>query len=225
MTIDQHISAIRGLLNNYTERETPLSREFIYHHLRVVAAMLIKQKYDRTKIRNPFNNLYYCIPLEVGKVYDCPCINVGCDVMRSVDLLPAPIMGRSAPMIRLATLDHHDIGYIEPSIADSLGTDPVRKGKLHYSIVGGRLIIWNSNPRTKTPKAVLIGGYYEDPTQWVDITACDNNGDPAGNCYNISQDDFPIDADLVSNMYDIVVRRLVQPLTIPEDAANQSLPV
>lgn len=224
MTIGQHIGAIRGVIRQYSETEAPFSDEFIYTHFSAVAAMLTKQKYDRNKVINAFNWRYYCIGLEVGSIHGCGCIPAGCAVLKSKVRIPNPIMGRSAPFLRIMSVDHKDIGYIVPSIAGTISLDPIRKHEVHYSIVNGYLILFGANVTSIIPRAVLIGGFFEDPTAWATINACSpsTGDDTESTCFSVQNDDFPLDADLVHNAYSLTIRQMGLTLTIPEDRQNEA---
>ncbi len=223
MKIGEHIAAIRGMLNQHKETEAPMSDQFIYHHFAVVCAMLTKQKYDRSKIFNPFNLRYYCVSLSAGLVHDCGCIAAGCNVLKTNIIVPAPIMGRTSPYIRVMTVDHVDIPYIHPSIAGSVDLDPIRRNRIHYSIVGSRIVLFGANVVALIPRAILVGGFFEDPTTWATIQACSPSGDDLETtCYSLDTDEFPVDADLISNAYQIVLQRLGVTITIPTDRDNDS---
>lgn len=221
MTIEKHIDALLGLINRHGEGEAPFSREFVYHHFTVSAATLMRRKYDRSKSISDFNMAYYCVGMEMGTVHDCNCVDVGCDVMRSKVAIPRPVMGKDRPFIRVMTLDHRDIPHVHASVANAVNLDRTRKGKLHYSIVNNHIILWNSKPGI--PKAILVSGLFEDPSEWAGIELCDEQGDGTGeSCYNIAIDDYPVDQDLVDGAYALVLNRLRIPLSIPEDRINEN---
>ena len=224
MTIGQHIAAIRGIINQHGETETPFSDEFIYHHFSVVAAKLTKQKYDRNRVFNAFNWKYYCVALERGNVHGCGCIGAGCEVLISKFKIPNPIMGRSMPFLRVMTVDHRDMAYINPSASGAISLDPIRRNKIHWSIVNGFLVLFGANVSALIPRAILIGGFFEDPTAWSDINACSPEGEELeSTCYTIKDDDFPIDADLVFDAYQLTIRQTGIPLTIEQDRTNDGI--
>lgn len=222
MKIGEHIAAIRGMLNQYKETEAPMSDQFIYHHFAVVCAMLTKQKYDRNKIFNPFNLRYYCVSMEAGLVHDCGCIGAGCNVLKTRIVVPTPIMGRTRPYMRVMTVDHVDIPFIHSSIAGSIALDPIRKNLIHYTIIGSHVVLFGANVQSLIPRAILVGGFFEDPTAWATIQACSPTGtELETTCYSVDNDEYPVDADLVSNAYQIVMQRLGVTITIPTDRENE----
>lgn len=217
MTIDKHVAAIRGLLVEHNER-TKLGDEEIYHHFANAVATLTKRKFDREKNFNEFKIEYYCIATERGKVHECNCVDVGCDVLKSKVRIPSPINHKSSPFVKVRTLDHQDIAYVDSNVANAINTDPIRKGKLHYSIIGRKIILWNTNGIV--PKAILVGGIFEDPLEWEGISLCDENGDDIGKCFDALTQDFPVDQDLVYDAYRMTIALMGIVLRKPEDRIN-----
>lgn len=219
MTIDKHIAAIRGMLDEYNERGAPFTDQQIYHHFSVTAAEVQRQKIDRDKSYNVFTINYYCVGLEPGTVHDCNCIDVGCDVMRSRHMIPDPVHNKTTPLLRVRTLDHKDIPFIDASAANSINLDPVRRNKLHYSVVNSKIVLWNT--RNGIPKAVLVGGLFIDPLEWANIQLCDDNGnDLEETCFNAKTQDFPVDGDLLRRIYTLTVQALIPAANKKEDRIN-----
>jgi len=219
MTIDKHIAAIRGMLREHNERDALFTDEALYHHFSVAVAELHKQKIDREKNYDPFSIQYFCIGTVPGKVHDCNCVDVGCDVLRSIYQIPKPISNRSSPFIRVRTLEHQDIPFVDPSAANAINTDPVRKGKLHYSIINRTVILWNT--KGKVPKAILVGGLFEDPLEWAGLQLCDPNGNVTeASCFDAKSQDFPVDQDLVRRAYRLTIEAMGIALRKPDDRIN-----
>ena len=219
MTVDKHIAAIRGMLDEYNERGAPFTDEQIYHHFSVTAAELHRQKIDRDKSYNAFTINYYCVGLESGVVHDCDCVAVGCTVMRTKNIIPDPVHNKSTPLLRVRTLDHKDIPFVDPSVVNSINLDPVRKNKIHYSVINSRIVLWNT--KNGIPKAILVGGVFIDPLEWANIQLCDEDGNETGEtCFNALTQDFPVDGDLLRRIYLLTVQALVPAARKPEDRIN-----
>jgi len=216
MTIEKHISAIRALLRKYDETDDPFSDEQLYHYFNTAAVRLVTQKLEREK---KYNFTFFCIPMEKGYVHECACLNVGCEVMRSVQALPEPITTRAGMLFKVMDLDFGEIPYIEPQRADSINLDPVREGKVHYSWINGHIVLWNTDGRR--PLAIQVGAVVADPTQWANIDACDRNGNEAGSCYNVATDDYPITGDLVYEAYRHAIQLMGITLQLEEDRINE----
>lgn len=222
MTIEKHIAALRALISKHEEDESPYSDEALYHLFTVAAATLMRRKYDKYKAYNDFNMRYFCVGMEKAMVHECNCVSVGCNVMRSKNTIPTPIMGRDKPYLRIMTLDHQDIPHVHASAANALNLDRMREGKLHYSIVNGKVVLWNSRPSRGIPAAILVAGFFEDPSEWSGIQLCDSDGNDTGEvCFDIYSDSYPVDQDLVDAAYSMVLDKLRIPLSKGEDRINE----
>jgi hypothetical protein len=224
MTIGQHVAVLRGLIRQHTDSEVPFTDEFLYTLFRTSANYLIRQKFDKYNKMPQWNVEYYCIGMEPDYVHDCDCIGAGCLVMKTKFKIPKPMQGKFRDYVRVMTLDHRDIGYVHPSSASVVNFDPVRKGALHFSFVNKHIVLWNSDVERQRPKAILIGGYFEDPSEWAGIDICDNDGNPTGvACFDIQTSDYPVDTDLVDGAYNMVLDKLRLPLAIPADNLNDTV--
>lgn len=111
---------------------------------------------------------------------------------------------------------------VHPSYVSAAKWDVVYKGKPMYSIVDKRIIIWNGNTTRIVPKAILVSGYFEDPTEWAGLEICDSNGNGNGvACTDALDAEFPIDDDLVDAAYTMVLDKLRLTLSVPADRINQ----
>jgi hypothetical protein len=223
MTIGQHVAALRGLIRQFSESEVPFSDEFLYHLFRAAANSLTRQKLDKNNKMASWVTDFYCIPTEVGKVHGCGCIKAGCDVVKSKDPIPKPMRGRYRDYIKVSTIDGESVGYVDALSWKSIQYDLMRKDKLHYSFVNKHIILWNADIKNMRPKAIVVSGYWEDPSEWSSITSCDGNGTSTNqSCFNVYESDYPIDSDLVDSAYSMVLDKLRVPLSIPEDKRNQT---
>lgn len=221
MTAAQHISAIRNLMNQHSERESPFTDEFLYHIFNTAALRLIRQKLDRNFKTSDWNTKIYCIALEAGTIHNCECLP-SCTVLKSVYPIPKPLTSRNRDLLKVHTLDHRDIAYMNPSTAYTYQYDEVRQNRLSYSIIDGHVVLWNADTTNVVPRAILVSGYFEDVSQWSGVQACDENGVPTGTaCFDIFTEDYPLDNDLVDPAYRLTMELLRMPITIPDDRINE----
>lgn len=221
MTIAEHVAAIRAMINQFAEDEAPYSDELLYHLFKAAANTLVIRKREKNNTIPVWDMRYYCVGTEKGTAHDCDCIGAGCDVLKTIYEIPKPVQGKYRPYIKIMTLDHQEIPYVDISAVKALSFDPMRKGKIHYSFLNKRVVLWGTD--LKRPKAILIGGYFEDVTDWATKSICDNNGNPTSqNCYSIYEDDFPIDMDLIDSAYQMVAAKLSMTLQIPSDRINET---
>lgn len=221
MTIGQHIAALRGLIKQHKETETPFTDEWLYSLFNSAALRLVRQKYDRNFKVSEWNTKLFCIALEASTIHNCDCLP-SCTVLKSKYPIPRPVTSRSRDLMQVHTLDHRDIAHTTPSTAYTAQYDEVRKNKLSYSIIDDYIVLWNADTTNVVPKAILVSGYFEDISDWTGIEACDENGNGTGSaCYDIFTEDYPLDNDLVDPAYRLVLELLNIPLTIPDDRVNE----
>ena len=221
MTIAQHISAIRNLTRQFGETEVPFTDEYLYHLFNASALRLVKQKFDKSYKTSDWNTKVFCISLEASTIHNCECLP-SCTVLKSVNAIPRPLTSRSRDLLKVHTLDHRDIAYLDASTAYIYLLDEVRANKLSYSIIDDHVVLWNADTINIVPRAILVSGYFEDISAWSGITACDTNGDTTDSvCFDIFTEDYPLDNDLVDPAYRLVLELLRIPITLPDDRTNQ----
>ena len=218
-TINTHISAIRALINKYGETDTPYTDEFLYHIFSTASARLMRQRYGNNRKTNSWDVSYYCIALEKAQLADC--INLPqCSVLRTKCKIPKPISGKYTDLIKVYTIDHREISFVVPESAYALKFDDILKDNLAWSLINQHIVIWNGDIDKVIPKAVLIGGYFEDPTEWAAIPCADETGLDKDYCYNILQSAYPIDSDLVNAAYLIALETMGLAIKTPNDRRN-----
>ena len=219
MELGKHIAAIRGELNAYSETETPFTDEFIYVHLLANAAYYTRQKYDKTNKINYQNFRFYRLATQKAPIIDCDGCLPDCEYLRTVYPIPEMLLSRNGIMLTVRTIDFKEIPQVEMSYADAIKYDLTRKGKLHYSLVNNYIVLHNSDGRR--PKAILVAGYAADPTKWLDVAECDNDGgNPQPVCVSVYDIDLPIDKDLQKVVYEETIRTLRAGM-VPGDRINE----
>lgn len=221
MTIAQHVAALRGLINQFSDDETPYTDEFLYHLFRSAANLLVLRKREKSNTLPIWDMRYFCVGTESGVAHDCNCVGAGCNVLKTIYEIPKPIQGKYRPYLKVTTLDNNEIPYIDLNSVEAYQYDQIRKNKIHYSLLNKRVVLWGTD--LKRPKAILIGGYFEDISEWAGKQLCDADGNStSASCYNIYNDDYPLDIDLVDTAYQLVLERLRLPLQIPSDRINET---
>lgn len=221
MTIAEHVAALRALVNQYSEDEAPYSDEFLYHLFKSAANLLVLRKREKSNTLPIWDMRYFCVGTESGTAHDCGCTGAGCNVLKTVYEIPKPLQGRYRPYLKVSTLDHQEIPYIDPNAVSSYQYDQMRKNKIHYSFLNKHIVLWGTD--LKRPKAILVGGYFEDISEWAGKQVCDADGNTtSASCYSIYDDEYPLDVDLVDTAYQLVLEKLRLPLQIPSDRINET---
>jgi len=218
-TVNTHISALRALINKYGDTDTPYTDDFLYHIFGTAATRLMRQRYGNSRKTNSWDVAYYCVELEKAQIADC--VNLPqCAVLRTKCKIPKPLSGKYTDLIKVYTVDHREISFVVPEAAYSLKFDDVMKDKLAWSLINQYIVIWNGDLDKVIPRAVLVGGYFEDHTEWADIPCVDNAGQYTNYCYDILQSSYPIDSDLVNAAYLISLETLSISIRTPNDRRN-----
>lgn len=221
MKISEITAGLRGLINQYSETDTPYTDAFLYHIFSTASIRLIKQKEERNQKLSDWTLKYYPLALEVAKSHDFGCYP-SCDILKTIFKIPKPITARNRDIFKVYTFDHKQIAYVHPSYAPLLQYDEIKKNKLHYSIIDEYVVIWNANVDKVIPRAILVAGRFEDPTQWSEIPYCDKDGNSTEDtCYDIYSEDFPMEGDLIEAAYKICLQMLGITLQIPDDRVNE----
>lgn len=225
MTIASHIAILRALIKQYSD-DSSYEDEFLYRLLNNANAAWLKKKLENNEKISDWNWLTYCIELEAGLSHDCDCIPVGCKVLKSVYKIPKPLMAKNRLMIKVTTLDGRDIPYTTPEAVKASKYDEVRRKQLAFSIVNGKIVIWNGNPELLVPRAIMVKTLSVDPSEWATVNACDpitGNATDA-DCFNIYTSEYPMDEDYGSLAYDTVIKQLGFSIQIPENRTNNANP-
>jgi len=208
-------------MNRFSETETPFSDEALYHYFNAAALRLVKQKMERNFKTSDWNTKLFCISLVADTIHNCECLP-SCTVLKSTTAIPRPLTSRNRDLLKVHTLDHRDIAYMNPSTAYTYQYDEVRENRLSYSIIDDHIVLWNADTTNLVPRAILVSGYFEDISQWSGIEACDDNGEGTGEvCFDIFTSDYPLDNDLVDPAYRMVLEILRVPISIPDDRVNE----
>lgn len=223
-TINQHISALRILIKEQTD-DSLYTDQFLYHLLTGATSTLHRRNIEKDRKVSPWNTQSYCISLEVANSHDCSCVPVGCKVLKSKDKIPTPLNSDNGPMMKVYTLDHVEIFRVDEAEQRASMLHPIKKNRLSYSIVNGKIVLWNGNTDHIIPRAITVKGLFNDVTEWASIEACDESGNTTGNCcYDIDNDNFPLDEDFTFAAYGLVLQQLGLALQKKSDDNNNNNP-
>ena len=209
MTIREHISTIRFIINKY-EDDTNYTDPQLYSLLISAAAIMNKRKDAAKNKLSDWRFTYYKIGMELNSPYGEDCIGIDCKKWISKYKIPTPLTGRNKELIDVRTLDGRPINRV--SMNNSANCLDIILNKAYiYQIINQDIVV------NKKLKAILVGGVWEDITDWVGIQSCDNNGNNIEkSCFSIDNDEFPVDGDYHFMMYDEVLRQLGIRLKTPE---------
>lgn len=218
-TIAQHISNIRGLIKEHSRNPDVYTDQFLYELLNGARARWLEINANKINHNSEWDWESFPIFLQKDKSHLINCIQVGCDVMRSVYKIPRALLVNNKSLLEIFTFDWKPI--ILGSEVDWLNMkyDDIKSKQTNASIINDYLVIWNN----KKLKAVLVKGIWEDVTNWSELPLCDDEGNIVEpSCYNPLIKDFPISETMKDQVYEFVIGKIKVPKQIQGDQSNDS---
>jgi len=220
MTTNAHIYAIKNIINKgIASDDSRFSNRLILHFLNVNRALLLKQKIDKYHEISDQSYQSLCIDLVQGFFHNCCDIKIplDCTILKSTSPLPKLLVSRWGNFIKTMTLDGTIISesnitsndYSQYSITNKILKDG-------WFIHDNYLYILNN---TKLKK-VLVNGLWDDPSAIAGLNCTNNNSDTP--CVDENESEYPIDAELVTMLYDITIKQLLSSYQFPQDDATDA---
>lgn len=218
MKIGDIVGDLRTTIKAHSD-DSNFSDEYLYNLVRSYRNLFLKRKYESKKNMSPIVWQTVCLPLTRTKYHDCSCISVGCDILKSIKVIPSVVVGRNKPFIKVQTFDGVSIPYITPDRVKTNRYSNILSDVPGYYVQNKKVIIWN----TTALKAVMITGVFEDPAILSEYNICDENGVEYSSCsYDPLNEEFPVDEDLIPDIRLSVLKELGISLGIQEDTTNDS---
>ncbi len=200
------------------------SNRFIYNHILNYRATLLKRKKSQNKISD-LNYQTYNLNLVEVTDEELPCIpSSNCILLRTestieefIDLksITTPI-NKSGEVFKLSEVDPDFIKY---KLQSKL---PVQSDNSYYYLQntgkGVYVYVWSNQPLFL--KSISIKGMFYKPHVIEAIKDCAGNLDP---CYNYLNALFPIDPELLSDLYSLTMSSLLKGKSVATDAYNDNL--
>ncbi len=223
MTIGQHISNLRGLINVYGRTKESFTDQALYEFLKTARAKVLENLARDFRHISEWNYSTICFKLIKTKAHNCNCIpdylEQDCLVLKSEITIPQAIRGRNKSLINFFTVGGEKIALYTEQEWMIFKNDDIRSRELAGSIVDGKLIIWN-NKKLKVAKLTLLAA---DPAVFGDIPVCNNEGEYVTNeCYNVYDQDFYLDEELKDAVYRLSLDLMKITLQIPQDQTNDT---
>lgn len=222
MKLIDHIYAVKNRINRgIASDDSPFSNELIAHYLKVKRARLIENKADKYYFISDQSFQSLCIPLEEGSFHNCcdgPDLDgpdLDCHVLKSTYAIPKVLNTRWGDFLKVTTITGQVINKTSMT-ANSLAQYTItnKTPKTGWFIHDGMLYIVNN---TKL-ELVLLNGLFSDPKVISDL----NCSSGSNTCPGVYEEEFPIDADLIDVMYEMVITDLRNSLGLPSDNVNNA---
>lgn len=226
-TLQQHIYAVKNILNKgIPSDDSRFSNRLIAHYLKQSRNLLLKRKLDKSKYISALNYQRVCVPLELVTYGDCECIAdvfENCKILRSTCEFPKVFTTNYKAALTVKAIDGTVLS--ETSTTRNKLKEfsmSQQKPKLGWFIENNRLYVLHS----QTTPLVIAVALYEDPEQLSNFCTCGDAGNAGSStntpCYNVHNDEFPIDAELILPMYELTLKMFGLGMQYPEDNENNT---
>ena len=221
MTINEHISHIQSVINKgLASDDKRVSDEHIYHLMKIYRARLLWEKNNKGQKINVFNyQTIPCLPLIPSELNDCDCYSSGCIILRSKYKLPTILNGRNKMLIKVTTLNGDVISETTISKQKYNKYKKTKFTGFYYILHNGYLFIIGD----LRLKVVTVTFLLEDPLELSTICDCSVEGEELESfCYDPLNEDFPLDSELTSTLYKLVLEDMGLLYRYSEDNENNS---
>lgn len=203
----------------YSQPQVPFTDSYLSSLIVKTAGFLQARAYEKGSKPSDFHWHWFPVKMEEGTSHGLDCYP-GCQVMTSISKLPTPLNLRNRDMIKVSLLDGREMHYILPTERASKLLDEFFQNQYMFSVINGKVVVYSK----KKPVVVWVAGLWSDMSEWMDIPACDPEGEFTGsNCLDPLNFEVPLDPDNVLPMYNEVLRLLQVPVSVkPDDINNAS---
>lgn len=219
MTLKEHVHAIRNIISKGSASDdSAYSLRLIAHFLNVARAILTEQKADKYTYLSEQSFQSLCVPLELSTFHNCCTIStVDCKVLKSVNPLPKFLNARWGDLAKVMTLVGEVISKSSPTSnkysAYTISNNPAKPG---WFIHDNHLYVINN----KTLQTVLLNCLFDNPVEIEQLNCSANNN---ASCPDWYDSEYPIDPDLVSPAYKLVLEMIFNSHRFPpQDTVNDA---
>lgn len=172
----------------------------------VARAKLLYQKAKRDKLKRT-SFVGFCLPLCLAKPLECPCIQEAqCYALVSKYNIPDYISTSDGVGLEVRTADGVTLEMINPRNAKLMGLNPALKNKIGYWLENYRgntkLVIW----RTLDLQYIYVSMIPTDINDIAAIAACGDTDVSTATCDDWTDEEFPIDPELLFDLYKMMVQ-------------------
>ena len=219
MTLKQHVLAIRNLISKGpASDDTAYSLRLLAHFLNVARALLTEQKADKYTYLSEQSFQSLCVPLELSTFHNCCAVtNVECKVLKSVNTIPKFLNARWGDFAKVMTLTGDVLSKTSPtSNKYSAYTISNTNPKAGWFIHDNHLYVTNN----KYLETILLNCLFDNPIEITKLNCAAGINDSCADWYD---GEYPIDPDLVSPAYKLVLEMIFNSMRMPpQDTANDS---
>lgn len=195
-----------ALSAGYLSNEISFPKRLILFWLKAARARLIKEKLKREELSKFNYQTIPCIQLESVDQSECPCApKSGCTFLRTVEPIPKALAIISVTSL-LGNISYNYVGW-DKMRYKTVGRFAAAQNKPYYTIKdvgdGAHLYLYNS----KHQKKISVTAIFEDP---LDVQCFPDENGNVNCCDDPWEQEFLIDADLVSTMFDLAMGSMMR---------------
>lgn len=213
-----HIDDIRQSMREVSDDST-FTDEQIYKALIDARALILERRLKKGKQLPEYMYQEVCMLLCLDTYHDCDCVpeEFGCKVLKTVKELPNGLYNGSMEILRVSTLNGKEISMQSEALHRARLWRKTGKNNYYYVRVNNRLALFNI-PYNNL-KAVKVKGIFVDPAIAASYSICP---DGTSNCVDVTSNGFgSVPSDNLA-MYDMVLKKLLQTDSMPEDRSNDA---
>lgn len=194
----------------YVSNENTFPQRLILFWLKAARSRLIKERLDKGTLSQFNYQTIPCIPLEEVDQAECPCVpNSGCTFLKTAYAIPKALYISSVTSL-LGNIRYNYAGWDKMQFKTK-SRKAVIRSKAYYSLknIGDSTYLYLYNDNHK--KKISVTGIFEDPLAVQCLPETNKAGELVTNCCaDFWQQEFVIDGDLVSLMYDLAMATMMR---------------
>lgn len=215
MTVGDLISDLKILIEEVSN-DSDMPESFLWSLIVKARARIASNDIKAKQFISAWATHRFCIKLELDKAHDCECVDVGCEVLKSIYPIPRPLTGRYRDAVQVKTLGGSLVGYSEDYELKSNKYDPIKKNAIRWNIHNQHLYLYN----TTDMDAIQVEGVWENIVDWNNIQYC-SEANPCVNIYELETGISQADAD---GILKLAVELLKVPLSLKDDSSADTNP-
>jgi hypothetical protein len=200
-----------------------ITDDYLAHLIDVKRVYLIKQRFSKFTKNIPEEvKQVICLDLEVVEsIYGEPCFG---DILTTKEPIPGllEIGGRSALVaVRVMDMLHPHINIIPTERLPYVGYNKWLKKQIYVALdANNKLYFKSDNSQHLNLKSIKVVGVFADPKD-AEALSCAEDSSNNINC-DFKDVEYPIEAYLVSDLVNLIVKELAPGINVPNDNVNNA---
>ena len=217
MTINQAIYIIRERVSQYSADSSISNREILFE-LDLARAEYYNSllKNNRYRKLSESSKQIICIELEEVSNSECGCTEEDCTILRSTKTIPTAISDK----VKVSSGKYDAIAFDSVSWSKFIysGYSKYSKDVVYAAFRSdNHIYIKSNNPLHKVIPCVYVSASFENPAEAAEFKFEDGTS-----CYDKDTTNYPMSAGEFSVIKEIVIKKMLNELKVPEDNINNA---